>query len=190
MASMVTDAVPPALAKPMIRFGVRAGVVRKLRAGNLMISNVPGPDFPLYFAGMRMDAVYPIGPMVDGVALNITVQSYEDTLYVGINSGASALPDLPGLARAMVDELALLGLMARGTAGERMASALARPSGARRHAVRAPGRPDLHPRRRGRISACHLADAIPLGPLGPLEAGVTRFRPPVAADRTRNLAWD
>ncbi len=118
MASMVTDAMPPALVKPMVQFGVRAGVVRKLRAGNLMISNVPGPDFPLYFAGMRMEAVYPMGPVVDGVALNITVQSYEDTLYVGINSGASALPDLPRLASAMVDELALLSLMARGTAGQ------------------------------------------------------------------------
>ena len=64
-----------------------------------MISNVPGPDFPLYFAGMRMEAVYPMGPVMDGVALNITVQSYEETLYVGINSGAAAVPDLPGLAR-------------------------------------------------------------------------------------------
>ncbi len=118
MASMLTDAMPPALAKPMVQFGVRAGLVRKFRAGNLMISNVPGPDFALYFAGMRMEAVYPMGPVVDGVALNITVQSYEDTLYVGINAGASALPDLPGLARAMVDELALLSLMARGTAGQ------------------------------------------------------------------------
>jgi WS/DGAT/MGAT family acyltransferase len=118
MASMLTEAMPPALVKPMVQFGVRAGVVRKLRAGNLMISNVPGPDIPLYFAGMRMEAVYPMGPVVDGVALNITVQSYEDTLFVGINSGASALPDLPGLARAMVDELALLSLMARGTAGQ------------------------------------------------------------------------
>ena len=118
MASMLTEAMPPALAKPMVQFGVRAGLVRKFRAGNLMISNVPGPDFALYFGGMRMEAVYPMGPVVDGVALNITVQSYEDTLYVGINAGASALPDLPGLARAMVDELALLSLMARGTAGQ------------------------------------------------------------------------
>jgi WS/DGAT/MGAT family acyltransferase len=137
MASMLTDAMPPALVRPMVQFGVRAGVVRKLRAGNLMISNVPGPDFALYFAGMRMEAVYPMGPVVDGVALNITVQSYEDTLYVGINSGASALPDLPGLARAMVDELALLGLMARGTAGQARhhrpspSGAVATPSGHR-----------------------------------------------------------
>jgi WS/DGAT C-terminal domain len=101
----------------MVQFGVRAGAVRKLRAGNLMISNVPGPDFALYFAGMRMEQVYPMGPVLDGVALNITVQSYEDTLYVGINSSAAAVPDLPGFGHAMVDELALMSLMARGTAG-------------------------------------------------------------------------
>jgi hypothetical protein len=117
MASLVTEAMPPALARPVVQFGVRTGMVRRLRAGNLMISNVPGPNFPLYFAGMRMEAVYPLGPVIDGVALNITVQTYEDSLYVGINSGAAVLPDLSGFARALVDELALLNLMARGTAG-------------------------------------------------------------------------
>ena len=127
---------------------MRAGVVRKLRAGNLMISNVPGPDFPLYFAGMRMEAVYPMGPVVDGVALNITVQSYEDTLYVGINSGAAALPDLPGLARAMVDELGSLSLMARGTAG---AARHHRPSPSGAVATPSGHRPTSMPRRRTRF---------------------------------------
>jgi len=92
-------------------------VLRKLRAGNLMISNVPGPDFPLYFAGMELRAVYPLGPVIDGVALNVTVQSYRESLFVGINACASAVPDLPGLTRAMVDELSLLRRMAAG-AGE------------------------------------------------------------------------
>jgi len=117
MATLVADAIPPALAKPMIQLGVRSGVLRRLRAGNLMISNVPGPAFPLYFAGMELRAVYPLGPVVDGVALNITVQSYRDSLLVGINACASAVPDLPGLARSMVDELRLLSKMAAG-AGE------------------------------------------------------------------------
>ena len=81
------------------------GVVRRLRAGNLMISNVPGPTFPLYFAGMRMEAVHPLGPVIDGVALNITVQSYRDSLFVGMNACATAVPDLPALARAMAKEL-------------------------------------------------------------------------------------
>jgi len=117
MATQMTDALPPAFAKTMIQLGVRSGVLRKLRAGNLMISNVPGPDFPLYFAGMELRAVYPLGPVIDGVALNITVQSYRESLFVGINACASAVPDLPGLTRAMVDELSLLRRMAAG-AGE------------------------------------------------------------------------
>ena len=101
----------------MIQLGVRSGVLRKLRAGNLMVSNVPGPDFPLYFAGMELRAVYPLGPVIDGVAVNVTVQSYREWLFVGINACATAVPDLPGLTQAMVDELSLLCRMARG-AGE------------------------------------------------------------------------
>jgi hypothetical protein len=105
MATAVSEGVPPFLARPVIRFGIRCGALRRLRAGNLMVSNVPGPNFPLFFAGMRMLAAYPLGPVVDGVALNITVQSYRDTLFVGINACASAVPNLTGLAKSMVAEL-------------------------------------------------------------------------------------
>jgi hypothetical protein len=105
MAAAVSEAIPPALVRPVIRLGLQCGALRRLRAGNLMISNVPGPTFPLYFAGMHMVAAYPLGPIIDGVALNITVQSYRDSLFVGINAGATAVPDLPALARSMVDEL-------------------------------------------------------------------------------------
>lgn len=119
MATRLAEAVPPAVAKPIVQLGVRSGILRKLRAGNLMISNVPGPDFPLYFAGMELRAVYPLGPVIDGVALNITVQGYLDTLYVGINASARAVPDLPGLARAMEDELTLLSKMAAGAGSPR-----------------------------------------------------------------------
>ncbi len=125
MATLLAEAVPPAVSRPMIQFGVRSGVLRKLRPGNLMVSNVPGPDFPLYFAGMELCAVYPLGPVVDGVALNVTVQSYRDSLFVGINACATAVPDLPGLTRAMVEELSLLCRMAAG-AGEPHRSVRAR----------------------------------------------------------------
>ncbi len=125
MATRLTEAVPPAVVKPMIQLGVRSGVLRKLRPGNLMVSNVPGPDFPLYFAGMELCAVYPLGPVIDGVALNITVQSYRESLFVGINASPNAVPDLPGLTAAMVDELALLCRMAVG-AGEPQPGARAR----------------------------------------------------------------
>jgi diacylglycerol O-acyltransferase len=125
MATSLTDAVPPAVVKPMVQLGVRSGMLRKLRPGNLMISNVPGPDISLYFAGMELRAVYPFGPVIDGVALNITVQSYCESLFVGVNASASAVPDLPGLTQAMVDELSLLCRMAVG-AGEPHRAAKAR----------------------------------------------------------------
>jgi diacylglycerol O-acyltransferase len=108
LGSALAEAMPPMLAKPVVQGGLRAGILRRLRAGNLMVSNVPGPDFPLYFAGMRMEAVHPMGPVIDGLALNITVQTYEQSMFIGINSSAGAVPQLPGLARAMVLELAAL----------------------------------------------------------------------------------
>ena len=155
MATLLSDAIPPALAKPVIQLGVRSGVLRKLRPGNLMISNVPGPEFPLYFAGMELVAVHPLGPVVDGVALNVTVQSYRDALFVGINACATAVPDLPGLARAMADELSLLHRMAVG-AGERATASAARhrhPAPAHGGAGREPEREQGHRDARGRASA-------------------------------------
>ncbi len=119
MASLLADAIPPAVARPVIQLGVRAGLVRRLRASNLMISNVPGPDFPLYFAGMRLQNLYPLGPVVDGVALNVTVQSYLGSLFVGVNACATAVPDPPGLASEMADELTLLTKMAANVSGRR-----------------------------------------------------------------------
>ena len=93
------------LARPMIQLGIQVGALRRLRTGNLMISNVPGPNFSLYFAGMRMMAAYPLGPVVDGVALNITVQTYDNSMFIGINASANAVPDVDDLARSMVAEL-------------------------------------------------------------------------------------
>ena len=112
MATLMAEAMPPVLAKPMIQLGVRSGILRKLRPGNLMVSNIPGPSFPLYFAGMELCELYPLGPVVEGVAVNLTVQSYRDSLFVGINASATTVEDLPDLARAMGDELTLLSRMA------------------------------------------------------------------------------
>ncbi len=112
--ALVADAVPPAIAKPVVQLGVRAGVVRRARAANLMISNVPGPDFPLYFAGMRLECVFPLGPVVDGIALNITVQSYEESLFVGVNASARAVLHLTALTEAIEAELVRLNRMALG----------------------------------------------------------------------------
>jgi hypothetical protein len=61
---------------------------------------------------MELCEVYPLGPVVDGVALNVTVQSYRESLFVGINACATTVADLPSLSAAMVDELTLLSRMA------------------------------------------------------------------------------
>jgi diacylglycerol O-acyltransferase / wax synthase len=77
---------------------------------NLIVSNVPGPDFPLYLAGARMVAMYPLGPIIEGVGMNVTVFSYLDTLYVGVLGCRVLTPDLDTVARGMeqsLDELML-----------------------------------------------------------------------------------
>jgi WS/DGAT/MGAT family acyltransferase len=73
---------------------------------NLIVSNVPGPDFPLYLAGARMVSMYPLGPIIEGVGMNVTVFSYLDGLYVGVLGCRALVPDIDGMARAMEESLA------------------------------------------------------------------------------------
>lgn len=78
---------------------------------NLVISNVPGPPVPLYMAGARMITNYPASIIVHGLALNITVQSYHQSLDFGLMADAAAMPDVRELAeaiRAAFDDLVAL----------------------------------------------------------------------------------
>jgi WS/DGAT/MGAT family acyltransferase len=79
---------------------------------NLIVSNVPGPDFPLYLAGARMVAMYPLGPIVEGVGVNVTVFSYLDTLYVGVQGCWDLVPDIDVIAEGMEEALAELVMVA------------------------------------------------------------------------------
>jgi diacylglycerol O-acyltransferase len=85
---------------------------------NLVISNVPGPPFPLYFAGARLVAIYPMGPIFDGAGLNATVISYLDHVDFGFLVCRELVPDVDDLAAAVPDALAEL---------VKAAAALARP---------------------------------------------------------------
>jgi diacylglycerol O-acyltransferase len=76
---------------------------------SLVISNVPGPDFPLYLAGAEMVAGFPLGPVMDGAGLNITVMSYRGVLNWGLMACSETVPRLADLARYLpeaLDELA------------------------------------------------------------------------------------
>jgi diacylglycerol O-acyltransferase / wax synthase len=78
-------------------------------ACNLIVSNFPGPPFPLYCAGARMVAAYPMGPLGLGTALNITVQSYLDTLWFGIVACPDVVPDPERLVTGIHDAVRKLG---------------------------------------------------------------------------------
>jgi WS/DGAT/MGAT family acyltransferase len=60
---------------------------------NLILSNVPGPPIPLYFAGARLVGIYPLGPVMDGAGLNVTVLSQEDRVGFGIVACSALVPD-------------------------------------------------------------------------------------------------
>ena len=75
---------------------------------NVTISNVPGPAFPLYSAGAKLLANYPVGPIMDGGGLNMTVMSYLDQLDFGLLACPDVLSDVWLVAdglHAALDEL-------------------------------------------------------------------------------------
>jgi WS/DGAT/MGAT family acyltransferase len=80
----------------------RARVAERIpQVANLVISNVPGPPLPLYLAGAKMLTNFPASIIVHGIALNITVQSYDESLDFGLMADATALPDVKELADAI-----------------------------------------------------------------------------------------
>jgi len=80
----------------------KARVADKIpQVANVVISNVPGPPVPLYIAGARMLTNYPTSIVVHGLALNITVQSYDQSLDFGLIADAAVAPDLKMLADAI-----------------------------------------------------------------------------------------
>ena len=75
------------------------GAVGRVRpAFNVVVSNVPGPEEPLYFRGARLEAAYPMSIPVHGLALNITVNGYAGTLNFGFIGCRDTLPHLQRLA--------------------------------------------------------------------------------------------
>jgi WS/DGAT/MGAT family acyltransferase len=75
---------------------------------NLVISNVPGAQIPLYCAGARLVANYPVSVITDGMGLNITLMSYLDSIDVGIVADRDQMPDVQRLIDWLRDEAAEL----------------------------------------------------------------------------------
>ena len=84
----------PAMMSSMTALAEMAGAGNAMQAPyNVVISNVPGPRETLYSNGAEMLTHYPVSIAAHGLGLNITVQSYKDTMYVGITACEDALPD-------------------------------------------------------------------------------------------------
>jgi diacylglycerol O-acyltransferase / wax synthase len=75
---------------------------------NLVVTNVPGPQFPLYLLGRRLKALYPVVPLARRQALGIAVMSYDGHLGFGLLADYDALPELETIAREMERSIAAL----------------------------------------------------------------------------------
>ncbi|HEY5822190.1 MAG TPA: wax ester/triacylglycerol synthase family O-acyltransferase [Propionibacteriaceae bacterium] len=120
--------------------GVRVSgdLVRKQH--DIVITNVPGPQVPLYAAGARLEASYPVLPLSAGHLLTIGVTSYDGEVFFGLNADRDAITDLDVLAQCLADALEeLLDTTVRATnlrQPTRKASAAAHRAASRKAAAR------------------------------------------------------
>jgi WS/DGAT/MGAT family acyltransferase len=90
-----TQFAPPAVAARAMRMYSRLRIADRMNPPfNLIISNVPGPSYPLYSAGARLEHFYPVSALADGQGLNMTVQSYNGNLDFGFIACRELVPDL------------------------------------------------------------------------------------------------
>jgi WS/DGAT/MGAT family acyltransferase len=97
----LTGFAPPTIHSAAARLG--AGLSRRLF--NVIVTNVPGPQFPLYAAGAQMDDCFPVVPLSKGQAVSIGLMSYNGGVYYGMNCDRDAMPDIDVLATCIEDSL-------------------------------------------------------------------------------------
>jgi diacylglycerol O-acyltransferase / wax synthase len=104
----VNHFVPPALFSRAARATFKLSTTVGRPQWNVVVSNVPGPQFPLYCAGARLVAHYPVSVITDGLGLNITAMSYDGHVDVGIITDRDQMPDVWRLITWLDDSLAEL----------------------------------------------------------------------------------
>jgi WS/DGAT/MGAT family acyltransferase len=88
--------------------GARVASSFTRRLFNLVVTNVPGPQFPLYAAGATMLEMYPVVPLAKGQAVSVGLTSYNGGVYYGLNADRDAMPDVDVLAQCLEESLAEL----------------------------------------------------------------------------------
>jgi WS/DGAT/MGAT family acyltransferase len=108
LVDQISDFAPPALTARAARVVFATGLLHRLPPFNLVISNVPGPNIPVYLAGAKLIAHYPVSVITDGLGLNITVVGYLGLLHFGLVGCRELVPDIDLIAGYLADELELL----------------------------------------------------------------------------------
>jgi diacylglycerol O-acyltransferase / wax synthase len=108
LVDQISDFAPPALTARAARVVFATGLLHRLPPFNVCISNVPGPNVPVYLCGAKLLAHYPVSVITDGQGLNITLVGYLGQLHFGLVSCRELVPDIDTLAGYLVEELELL----------------------------------------------------------------------------------
>ena len=119
-AKQLFDAVPAETLTDFTQFAAPAVFTQAMRTStrliarfgapvNLVISNVPGPRTPLYAAGAQLLHYYPVSTITDGQGLNVTVQSYLNSLDFGVVGCRELVPDIWDLLDDIINDIATLG---------------------------------------------------------------------------------
>lgn len=85
--------------------GSRVAAAELGRGFDVAVTNVPGPQFPLYLGGARMVETYPVHPLLPDHTLSIGVTSYDGGVFYGITADRDALPDVDTLGQCLVEAL-------------------------------------------------------------------------------------
>jgi hypothetical protein len=106
MLTRLSGFAPPTIMNQAARLAARQ------RLFNLVVTNVPGPQIPLYLLGRRLEAIFPMVPLTSNTALGIAIMSYNGQLNFGLTTDYDGLPDVDLLAdelRSAIAELAAAG---------------------------------------------------------------------------------